>query len=105
MVAFATDYEPETATVEPENRFGNFFVDVSERAGLTGSATRTVAGGNDRFSYDACRSVSLAQVGDPSDPHGFAVMRDAYLESLRVQNYSERTVENRISYLNALIIW
>ncbi|MEE4136958.1 MAG: site-specific tyrosine recombinase XerC [Desulforhopalus sp.] len=46
-----------------------------------------------------------AQVGDPTDPEGFAVLREAYLESLRVQNYSERTVENRISYLNALIIW
>ena len=44
-------------------------------------------------------------VGDLSDPEGFAVLRDAYIESLRVQNYSERTVENRISYLNALIIW
>jgi integrase/recombinase XerD len=46
-----------------------------------------------------------AVIGDPSDPEGFAVLRDAYIESLRVQNYSERTVENRISYLNALIIW
>jgi len=51
------------------------------------------------------QKLPKAIVGDPGDPDGFAVHRDAYIESLRVQNYSERTVENRISYLNALIVW
>jgi len=46
-----------------------------------------------------------AVVGNPADPDGFAVMRDAYIESLQVLNYSERTVENRISYLNHFILW
>ena len=64
MVAFATNHEPGTAAVEPKNRVGDFFVDVPGRAGWTGSATRTVAGENGRFDYDACRSVSLAQGGE-----------------------------------------
>ena len=46
-----------------------------------------------------------AVVGNPADPDGFAVMRDAYIESLQVLNYSERTVETRISYLNHFILW
>ncbi|MEO0511179.1 MAG: site-specific tyrosine recombinase XerC [Verrucomicrobiota bacterium] len=44
-------------------------------------------------------------VGDLSDPLGFAALRDSYLESLQVQNYSERTIENRLSYLNTFILW
>ena len=44
-------------------------------------------------------------VGDLSDPLGFAALRDSYLEALQVQNYSERTIENRLSYLNAFVIW
>lgn len=61
MVAFATDYEPETATVEPKNRVGDFFVDVPNCIGIDDLQTRTVVGENDRFSYDACRVASLAQ--------------------------------------------
>ena len=44
-------------------------------------------------------------VGDLSDPLGFAALRDSYLEALQVQNYSPRTIENRLSYLNAFVIW
>ena len=44
-------------------------------------------------------------VGDLSDPLGFAALRDNYLEALQVQNYSPRTIENRLSYLNAFVIW
>ena len=44
-------------------------------------------------------------VGALSDPLGFAALRDSYLEALQVQNYSERTIENRLSYLNAFVIW
>ena len=49
--------------------------------------------------------LAKPMVGDPSDPLGFAALRDDYLESLQVQNYSERTVENRLSYLNTFILW
>ena len=44
-------------------------------------------------------------IGDLSDPLGFAALRDNYLEALQVQNYSPRTIENRLSYLNAFVIW
>jgi integrase/recombinase XerD len=44
-------------------------------------------------------------VGDPSDPEGMAVWMRRYLDALRVKNYSERTVENRESYLNFFIDW
>lgn len=53
---------------------------------------------------DAAQTPEAAQ-GDCRGSVRPAVLRDAYIESLRVQNDSERTVENRISYLNALIIW
>lgn len=39
-------------------------MDVPDCIGTTGPQTRTVAGENDRFSYDACRGVSLAQEGE-----------------------------------------
>jgi integrase/recombinase XerD len=44
-------------------------------------------------------------VGDPSDASGFHVWTSRYLEHLRVKNYSERTVENRESYLGFFIAW
>lgn len=61
MVAFATGYEPGTATVTSENRVGDFFVDVPGCAGWTGSQTRFRAGENSRCRYDACQGASLAQ--------------------------------------------
>lgn len=44
-------------------------------------------------------------LGDPSDPHGFAVLSSAFFEWMRVKNYSERTVENRQTYLRYFITW
>jgi integrase/recombinase XerD len=44
-------------------------------------------------------------VGDPSDPRGMAVMLSRFLEWMRVQNYSERTVGNRQLYLGYFIEW
>jgi integrase/recombinase XerD len=44
-------------------------------------------------------------VGDPSDPRGFAVLGAAFLEWMRVKNYSERTVGNREVYLRYFIEW
>ncbi len=44
-------------------------------------------------------------VGDPSDPQGMTAWMARYLEWMRVQNYSERTVENREVYLGFFIAW
>jgi integrase/recombinase XerD len=44
-------------------------------------------------------------VGDPSDADGLYAWMKRYLEALRVKNYSERTVENRESYLSFFIAW
>jgi integrase/recombinase XerD len=44
-------------------------------------------------------------LGDPGDPHGFAVLSSAFFEWMRVKNYSERTVENRQNYLRYFIVW
>jgi len=44
-------------------------------------------------------------VGDPSDPRGFAVLVAAFLDWMRVKNYSERTVGNREVYLRYFIEW
>jgi len=46
-----------------------------------------------------------AAVGDPSDAEGLYAWMKRYLEALRVKNYSERTVENRESYLSFFIAW
>jgi len=46
-----------------------------------------------------------AVVGDPSDAEGLYAWMKRYLEALRVKNYSERTVENRESYLSFFIAW
>lgn len=45
------------------------------------------------------------QVGDPSDPLGFAHLRDLHLEYLNVRNYSSITVRNRESYINRFMLW
>jgi len=39
------------------------------------------------------------------DPEGMYAWMQRYLEALRVKNYSERTVENRESYLGFFIVW
>lgn len=44
-------------------------------------------------------------VGDPSDPRGFAVLAAAFLDWMRIKNYSERTVGNRETYLRYFIEW
>ena len=44
-------------------------------------------------------------IGDPADPQGFERLTEAYLEWMRVKNYSERTIENRRVYIDHLIIW
>jgi integrase/recombinase XerD len=44
-------------------------------------------------------------VGDPNDPEGLYVWMKRYLESMRVKNYSWRTVENRESYIGFFIVW
>ena len=44
-------------------------------------------------------------LGDPTDPHGFAVLSSAFFEWMRVKNYSERTVENCQTYLRYFITW
>jgi len=49
--------------------------------------------------------LEKTQIGDPSDPLGFAALRDMHLEWLTVRNYSLVTVRNRESYLNRFILW
>jgi len=46
-----------------------------------------------------------AVVGDPNDPEGLGAWMYRYLEWMRMQNYSERTVENRESYLGFFMGW
>ncbi len=46
-----------------------------------------------------------AAVGDPSDPQGMSAWMARYLEWMRIQNYSDRTVENREVYLGFFIEW
>ena len=43
--------------------------------------------------------------GDPGDPQGFGALCPAFLEWMRVKNYSERTVEGRQHYLGAFASW
>lgn len=44
-------------------------------------------------------------VGDTGDPYGFAVLLHSFFEWMRVTNYSERTIENRESYLGFFVEW
>lgn len=44
-------------------------------------------------------------VGDPNDPDGLAVWMRRFLDHLRVKNFSERTIENRASYITFFITW
>lgn len=43
--------------------------------------------------------------GDASDASGFAVLASAYLEAMRVLNYSEKTVESRAHHLREFVKW
>lgn len=43
--------------------------------------------------------------GDPSDPQGFGSLCPAFLEWMRIKNYSEQTIANRQHYLGALVSW
>jgi hypothetical protein len=42
---------------------------------------------------------------DRSAPDGLALWRDAYLESLRVRNYSPETIEGRVFALKFFLAW
>lgn len=44
-------------------------------------------------------------LGAEGDSQGFAALADAYLESLRVRNYSEATIESREHHLREFIKW
>jgi integrase/recombinase XerD len=44
-------------------------------------------------------------VGNAADPDGFVVWLRRYLEWLRVQNYSEKTIEGRQVYLGLFVGW
>lgn len=44
-------------------------------------------------------------IGDPSDPDNLYAYMLRFLEAQRVQNYSERTIENRDLYLRYFIEW
>ncbi|MCH6259227.1 site-specific tyrosine recombinase XerC [Puniceicoccaceae bacterium K14] len=45
------------------------------------------------------------QVGDPSDPLGFAALRDMHLDYLAIRNYASTTVRNRENYINRFALW
>ena len=44
-------------------------------------------------------------LGDPTDPRGFHILVQRYLEHLRVKNYADSTVANREVYLGYLVRW
>jgi integrase/recombinase XerD len=44
-------------------------------------------------------------LGDPTDPQGMAALCRAYLEWLRVKNYSGVTVDRRLDLLNCFLRW
>jgi hypothetical protein len=64
MVAFVSSYAPAEPATRSKNRAGDFFWTSGDCAGVDRSATRTVAGENDWFSYDACRGAALPQEKD-----------------------------------------
>jgi integrase/recombinase XerD len=43
--------------------------------------------------------------GDPRQEHGFGALCPAFMEWMRVKNYSPHTVENRQHYLGAFVSW
>ena len=44
-------------------------------------------------------------ISDPSDPHGWHAVTEAFLEWMGVQNYSPKTVDNRRTYLRYFVQW
>ena len=51
------------------------------------------------------RRKAKAPVGNPNDPEGLSAWMARYMEALRVKNYSERTIENRLMYIGLFIQW
>ena len=51
------------------------------------------------------QKLEKKQIGDPSDPLGFAALREMHIEYLTIRNYSLVTVRNRESYLNRFMLW
>ena len=51
------------------------------------------------------KKKQLRVIGDLSDPQGFGIWIRRYLESMRVRNYSERTLENAESSLAFFVSW
>ncbi len=52
------------------------------------------------------RKKSRIQVkGDHADPHGMPALAEAYLEWMRVRNYSKQTITNRRRYLGYFFSW
>src|SRR5687768_1228071 len=49
--------------------------------------------------------TAKAWPGDTGDATGVAALAAAYFEALRVQNYSERTVESREHHLREFVKW
>lgn len=43
--------------------------------------------------------------GDASDPYGMRKAVEDFIEYLKIHNYSESTIENRISQLSFLVVW
>lgn len=43
--------------------------------------------------------------GDPTDPQGFAALCHAFLEWMRVKNYSVQTIDDRRKYLRHFVWW
>lgn len=64
MVAFTSSFTPTEPLTRSKNRAGDFFWPVTDRAGFDRFGIETASGKNDRFSYDACRTPSLAQGGE-----------------------------------------
>lgn len=49
--------------------------------------------------------TAKAWPGDAADATGFAALAAAYLDALRVQNYSEKTIESRAHHLREFVKW
>ena len=65
-----------------------------------------VSGAEREADAEASDTQAEARVVGDSERSGWPVRLDeAYLEAARVKNYSERTVENRESYLGFFIAW
>jgi len=50
-------------------------------------------------------TLTKKSYGDLSDPNGFAAFRERYLEWMGVRNYSLKSAESRLLYINYFIAW